>query len=56
MSEALEWVKRCPSPHPEDCEIEVRPVFEAADFGEALRRSADCARSASPVEPEPGGR
>jgi hypothetical protein len=36
MAEALEWVKRCPSPHPEDSEIEVRPVFEAADFGEAL--------------------
>ena len=36
MDEAIEWVRRCPNPHPEDCEIEIRPVFEADDFGEAL--------------------
>jgi hypothetical protein len=34
MEEAVEWLKRCPSPHYEDCELEIRPVFEAADFGE----------------------
>ena len=33
MDEAVEWVKRCPNPHNEDCEIEVRRVFEADDFG-----------------------
>ncbi len=31
--EAIEWVKRCPNPHNEDCEIEIRQVFEAEDFG-----------------------
>lgn len=31
--EAIEWVKRCPNPLEEDCEIEIRQVFEAADFG-----------------------
>ncbi len=36
MDEAIEWVRRCPNPHPEDCEIEIRPVFEAEDFGAAL--------------------
>jgi hypothetical protein len=36
MDEAIEWVRRCPSPHPEDCEIEIRPVIEADDFGEAF--------------------
>ena len=36
MDEAIEWARRCPNPHPEDCEIEIRPVFEAADFGAAL--------------------
>jgi hypothetical protein len=37
MEEALEWVKRCPSPMPgEDSEIEIRPVFEADDFGKEL--------------------
>ncbi|MCB1548147.1 MAG: YciI family protein [Hyphomicrobiaceae bacterium] len=36
LEEAVAWVKRCPNPHPDDCEIEIRPVFEADDFGEAL--------------------
>jgi hypothetical protein len=31
--EAIEWVKRCPNPHEEDTEIEIRQVFEADDFG-----------------------
>jgi hypothetical protein len=30
--EAIEWMKRCPNPHPEDCEIEIRQVFELEDF------------------------
>jgi hypothetical protein len=35
MDEAVEWVKRCPDPMPgEEAEIEIRPVFEAEDFGE----------------------
>ena len=34
MDEAVEWVKRCPNPHPGvEAEIEIRPVFEAEDFG-----------------------
>ena len=33
LAEAIEWVKRCPNPANEDCEIEIRPVFEADDFG-----------------------
>jgi len=36
MDEALEWVKRCPNPMNDDSEIEIRPLFEAADFGEAF--------------------
>jgi len=32
--EAIEWVKRCPNPMPgEESEIEIRPLFEADDFG-----------------------
>jgi hypothetical protein len=35
--EALDWAKRCPSPFPgEECEIEIRQVFEAEDFGAAF--------------------
>jgi hypothetical protein len=33
MEEALEWVKRCPNPHMGESDIEIRPVFEAEDFG-----------------------
>ncbi len=36
LEEVIAWVKRCPNPQNEDTEIEIRPVFEAADFGDAL--------------------
>jgi len=36
MDEAVAWLKRCPNPHLSDCEVEIRPVFEAEDFGEAM--------------------
>jgi hypothetical protein len=35
FQEALDWVKRCPNPHEEECEIEIRPLFEIEDFGDA---------------------
>jgi hypothetical protein len=34
MEEAIEWAKRIPNPDNEDGEVEIRPVFEAEDFGE----------------------
>ncbi len=37
LDEAIEWVKRAPNPFPgRESEIEIRQVFEAADFGDAL--------------------
>jgi len=36
LEEAVEWMKRCPNPHEEPGEIEIRQVFEADDFGEEL--------------------
>ncbi len=33
LDEAIEWLKRCPNPHNEDTEVEIRQVFEAEDFG-----------------------
>ena len=36
MDEAVEWVKRCPNPMMSESEIEIRPVFEADDFGANL--------------------
>jgi hypothetical protein len=40
MEEAVEWLKRCPNPHCEDSEVDIRPVFEACDFGENLTAEA----------------
>ena len=34
--DAIEWVKRAPNPFPDGGEIEIRQLFEAADFGENL--------------------
>ncbi|MBD7977277.1 MULTISPECIES: YciI family protein [Pseudomonas] len=36
LAEAIDWVKRCPNPMPGDSEIEIRPIFDVEDFGEAL--------------------
>jgi hypothetical protein len=33
MDEAVEWLKRCPNPHNEESDVDIRPVFEADDFG-----------------------
>jgi hypothetical protein len=34
-AEAIAWMKRCPNPHNEGGEIEIRQVFELEDFGES---------------------
>jgi len=36
LDEAIEWAKKIPNPHNEDGDIEIRQVFETADFGEEL--------------------
>jgi hypothetical protein len=36
IAEAVAWVKRCPNPMPGPSEIEIRPIYEAADFGDAV--------------------
>jgi hypothetical protein len=36
MEEAIEWVKRIPNPEGEEAVVEIRPVFEADDFGDEL--------------------
>ena len=56
LQEAIEWVKRCPNPMPGDSEIEIRPFYEAEDFGaeftpelreqeERLRKQMEAQRS-----------
>lgn len=36
MEEAVDWLKRCPNPHDGPTEVEIRPLFEIEDFGEAV--------------------
>jgi hypothetical protein len=36
MDEAVEWAKRCPNPTGEESVLELRPVFEAEDFGDSF--------------------
>ena len=38
IEEAVEWLKRCPNPHLDDGEVEIRPVFEAEDFVQLTRK------------------
>ncbi len=54
MAEAVEWAKRCPNPMPGPSEIEIRPVYEAADFGEAL--TPELAEQEERLRAQVGGR
>jgi len=36
LKEAIEWAKRCPNPMPGDSDLEIRQIFAAEDFGDAL--------------------
>ncbi|HEY2146576.1 MAG TPA: YciI family protein [Pirellulales bacterium] len=36
LDEAVQWVNRCPNPHDDEAEIEIRKLFEPDDFGEAF--------------------
>jgi hypothetical protein len=36
MDDAIAWAKRCPNPMPGPSELEIRPFYEAEDFGEAF--------------------
>ena len=41
LEEAIEWVRRCPNPMPEDSEIEIRPLYEDEDLERALAVEGD---------------
>ena len=36
IEEAVEWVKRCPNPMNVESDVDIRPIFEAEDFGAEL--------------------
>ncbi len=40
MDEAVAWVKRCPNPMFGPSEIEIRPLFEVADFADIMPAEA----------------
>lgn len=48
LDEAVEWARRCPNPHEGGGELEIRPLYEDEDFGDALpaevRASQDAMR------------
>ena len=54
LEEAIEWAKRCPNPMRGESQLEVRQVFEAADFGEAL--TPDLAAAEQRLRDEVAGR
>lgn len=58
IDEAVEWVKRCPNPMMSKSDIDIRPIFEAADFGEALTPElrAQEGRIAAKIEEQKAGR
>lgn len=40
MDDAIAWARRCPNPMPGPSELEIRPVYEMADFAEQLTPEA----------------
>jgi hypothetical protein len=36
MADAVAWAKRCPNPMPGPSDLEIRPIYEMEDFGDAL--------------------
>lgn len=53
MEEAVEWARRCPNPMPgEEGVLEIRPVLEAEDFGEAYTPESQAREDRLRVEME----
>jgi hypothetical protein len=45
MEEAIEWARRCPNPMPGPSDLEVRPIWEAEDFGPEIAAGVNELRS-----------
>lgn len=54
MQEAIDWLKRCPNPHVEEGDVEIRQIFAPEDFGDActpqLREQEERIRAASSIK------
>ncbi len=44
MDEAVEWARRCPNPMPGPSDLEIRPLWEAEDFGPEIAAKAESQR------------
>ena len=44
MDEAVEWAKRCPNPMPGPSDLEIRPFWEAEDFGPEIAAAVNAQR------------
>jgi len=53
LDQAIDWVRRCPNPMPGRSEIEIRPVYELEDFGDAV--SPELAESERRLREQTGG-
>lgn len=55
MEEAIDWARRCPPPFDGECAIEIRPLYEAEDFGAELtpevRAAEACMRAELAARP-----
>ena len=49
LEEAIEWVRRCPNPMTSESDIEIRPLFEMEDFGDALTPEARALHEDAPA-------
>jgi hypothetical protein len=44
IEEAVEWAKRCPNPMPGPSDLEIRPLWEAEDFGPEIAAGVEAQR------------
>ena len=50
MEEAVEWAKRCPNPMPGPSDLEIRPFWEAEDFGPEIASAVNAQREKLPKQ------
>ena len=51
MDEAIEWARRCPNPMPGPSDLEIRPLWEAEDFGPEIAAGVNAQREKIAGEP-----
>jgi len=44
LDEAVEWARRCPNPMPGPSDLEIRPLWEAEDFGPEIAAGVEAQR------------